>query len=199
MPDLPDGFADVLARAKSGDTAAINDLLATFRPDIRQWIEKECGNQAAAFVDVSGVTQNALLCVHRELSKFRGTCRDEFRAWIKRISMNRLIDDIRGNCAQKRNVREIQSLETIDEPGNRLRNRIAGDTSSPSVKASRNEQLAVAIAKLPVEQQAIAAGHFIEKLGIEKLAAHCGTSPEKAALLLERAVRNLRKHLRPQD
>jgi RNA polymerase sigma-70 factor (ECF subfamily) len=193
MPESTDGFAETLVKAKSGEAEAINSLLATYRLDIRQWIEKECGHRTAQYVDVSGVTQNALLCIHRELAQFRGLSQNEFLTWIKRISMNRLIDEIRHNCSQKRNMRDVRSLETIDRPG---LCRFAGNSSTPSVKASRIEQVTDAIAKLPAEQRAIATAHFIEKLGIENIAERCHVSPEEAALLLERAVRNLRKHLR---
>jgi RNA polymerase sigma-70 factor (ECF subfamily) len=195
MPATTDEFAETLVKAKSGDAEAINSLLATYRPDIRQWIENECGHRTAQYVDVSGVTQNALLCIHRELAQFRGLSQNEFLTWIKRISMNRLIDEIRHNCSQKRNMRDVRSLETIDRPG---LGQFAGNSSTPSVKASRNEQLTDAIAKLPVEQRAIATARFVEKAGIEAIAASCRVSPDEAALLLERAVRNLRKHLRQQ-
>jgi len=193
------GFDDLLGRARAGDVDAINELLAAFRPDIRQWIENECGNRAAAFIDVSGVTQVSLLCVHRELGDFRGTTTEEFRAWVKRISLNRLVDEIRANCCQKRDLRAVQSLETVDMPGKPLRDRMAADSSTPSVRVARNEQLRRAIEKLPRDQQAIAVGYFIDRLGIEAIAAKCEIPLEQAALSLEKAVRNLRKHLRPSD
>jgi DNA-directed RNA polymerase specialized sigma24 family protein len=51
------------------------------------------------------------------------------------------------------------------------------------------------VSKLPVDQQRVAIEHFVEKRGIDAIAANIGVLPEEAALRLERTVRNLRKHL----
>jgi RNA polymerase sigma factor (sigma-70 family) len=185
-------FADLLGRAKLGRPDSVNQLLELIRPVIRDHVDRECGTRAAAFVDVSGVTQVALLAIHRELAKFRGTMRNEFLSWAKQISLNRLLDEIRSQTAQKRDGGRVQSLDDMINPAANL----ATTNSSPSERATRNEKFALAVSKLPTDQQQVALEHFVEKRGLDAIAASIGVLPEEAALQLERTVRNLRKHLR---
>jgi RNA polymerase sigma factor (sigma-70 family) len=184
-------FANLLGRAKLGEPDSVNELLELIRPVIRDHVDRECGTRAAALVDVSGVTQVALLAIHRELARFRGATRNEFVSWAKQISLNRLLDEIRSQSAQKRDGGRIQSLNNEINPAANL----ATTNSSPSERATRNERFALAVSKLPVDQQRVAIEHFVEKRGIDAIAANIGVLPEEAALRLERTVRNLRKHL----
>jgi RNA polymerase sigma factor (sigma-70 family) len=199
MSENSEELIGLLCRAKAGEAYAINQLLSIFRPDIRQWIEKECGCKAATYVDVSGVTQNSLLCVYRELARFQGSDIEEFRSWVKRISINRLVDEIRSFNANKRGLTRTQSLHRASDDGDLSPLQVPGRHSTPSVQASRKELLLKAIAKLPAEQQMLASGRFVEQLGIDEIAARLGISAEDACVSLERTMRNLKKHLRQID
>src|SRR5579871_1587957 len=88
MDDIP-GFTDLLARARAGDHAATEELLARIRP----WLEPFARQQAGANRpdgSASDLVQEAWLRAWQKLDQFQGVADEAqalamFRAWLARI------------------------------------------------------------------------------------------------------------------
>src|SRR4051812_18702320 len=93
-------------------------------------------------LDASDVVQEALLEAHRNAAAFRGTGDAELAGWLRQILTRTLANAIRGLGRARRDVGREQSLEqAVEASSARLEEWLAGEQSSPSQKAERNEQL----------------------------------------------------------
>src|SRR5262245_2916684 len=96
--------------------------------------------QPGGIVEASDVVQDALADAHRQRARFRGSTDGEYAAWLRRILSGQLADAVRAARRGKRDAARTVSLEaSLDESSGRWATALAGDQSSPSIKAMRNE------------------------------------------------------------
>jgi RNA polymerase sigma-70 factor (ECF subfamily) len=95
-----------------------------------------------AKIDVSGVVQMTLLEAHQALGQRRGQTNAQMAAWLRRILLNNLADEIRKLGAAKRDVARERKLEAgLANSASRIEAWLAADQSSPSQHVLRQEQL----------------------------------------------------------
>jgi RNA polymerase sigma-70 factor (subfamily 1) len=122
-------------------------------------------------------------------------CTGERKAWLRRILLNHLKDEIDKRTAQKANVDLNVELEHSSV---RLEAILVAPDSSPSQRAERNEdlaRLAEALAKLPVMEQEIVILKRLHEQKLEDVAAQLGITLGKAAGLLYRGLERLNRYL----
>jgi RNA polymerase sigma-70 factor, ECF subfamily len=150
-------------------------------------------------VDLSGVVQQALLEAHRGWGQFRGQNDAQTAAWLRRILLNNLADELRKQGAQKRDVALERSLDVaLEDSASRLEAWLAAEQSSPSAAAMRHEQmlrLAEAVAALPDAQRRAVELHHLRGLSLAEIAADLGCSKAAVAGLLHRGLKALRRRL----
>ena len=78
--------ADLVARAKAGDTAAFNQLVRTYRARVYSLALHLTGEAS----DADDITQDAFLKAYHKLPEFEG--RSEFFTWIYRITLHRALN-----------------------------------------------------------------------------------------------------------
>jgi RNA polymerase sigma-70 factor (ECF subfamily) len=79
----------VVARAVSGDAAALDIVLRGARP----FVERVCGRVLNDRDDAADATQHALWSVARSIGRFDR--RASFRGWVYRIAKNAALDELR--------------------------------------------------------------------------------------------------------
>jgi RNA polymerase sigma factor (sigma-70 family) len=92
----------------------------------------------------------------------------ELTAWLRRILVNTLIDELRYLGAECRDAAREQAIEqSVAESSSRLESWLAANTPSPADRVSRQEQLllmAKALAELPeAERRAVEMKHLLGK------------------------------------
>src|SRR6516164_5071244 len=105
MDPIP-GFQNLLARARAGDRAATDELLALIRP----WLEKVAMSHALAHQpdgSVSDLVQEAWLRAWQKLDQFQGAADEAqalamFRAWLARIVSRLGLNAVRDRNASQR-------------------------------------------------------------------------------------------------
>src|SRR5262245_38968539 len=91
-----------------------------------------------AKIDVSGVVQLTLLEAHRAADQLRAQNEPQRAAWLRRILVNNLADELRKFAAGKRDVGRERSLEAaLEQSSSRLEAFLAAEQSSPSQRADR--------------------------------------------------------------
>lgn len=80
---------ELVARAKSGDRAAANELLARHYDRIYAICRRIAGNDA----DAADATQEALMAIVRGLDRFDGKAK--FSTWSYRVATNACLDELR--------------------------------------------------------------------------------------------------------
>ncbi|NOQ84659.1 MAG: sigma-70 family RNA polymerase sigma factor [Myxococcales bacterium] len=92
--------AELVARAKAGDTGAFDELVRKYRPRVYSLALTLTGQAS----DADDITQDAFLKAYRKLPEFEG--RSEFFTWIYRITLHRAL-----NAKRDRKRRRIVPLD----------------------------------------------------------------------------------------
>jgi RNA polymerase sigma-70 factor (ECF subfamily) len=151
-------------------------------------------------VDVSGVVQQTMLDA---LAAWPQVCQqqvDRQAAWLRRILVNNLMDEIRKLQAGKRDLTRERSLQdAVDASSARLASCLAAEQSSPSQQVQRQEQavlLAEALAQLPeAQREALVLQHW-QGWTLAQIAQHLDRTPVAVAGLLKRGLQKLRDLLK---
>lgn len=204
MSDLPpDQVLPLLERARAGDAAALEQLLALCREQLRQQAEHQLDSQLHQRVDASDVVQQTMLDAQRDLPDFQGHVPAQWWAWINRILENNVVEEVRKHMlAQKRDVRKDRSLDDSRGRGGALKLLLSGQLSSPSQKAVKGEQreaLLQDIEKLPASQREAVRMRYLQEMPIAEIAEVMGRSELAVGGLLKRGLQGLRDMQRPSE
>ena len=135
----PDVSLDrTLALAADGDEGAWRLLVDQYTSRIYGLIVRQCGDRDLA----EEVTQATFVKVVRSIGKYSEEGR--FEAWLFRIAMNHLRDEMRRRKRQAISSTAIEGESAGDRPGHETRGRSAGRIESeddPLNRASRAEQI----------------------------------------------------------
>jgi RNA polymerase sigma-70 factor (ECF subfamily) len=143
-------------------------------------------------LDISGVVQVTLLEAHQGREQFRGTGEDALAGWLRQILARNLLDEVRKLKRAKYSVARERSLE---DSSARMESWLAAEHSSPSERATRNEQLlrlADALQQLPADQRTAVVRHHLQGATLAAVAVEMGRSKEAVAGLLHRGLTKLR-------
>ena len=149
--------------------------------------------------DMADVVQDALLRIHNNPGVLEGRSAAEREAYLRKALASALADQIRHYDFQGRRAVLERSLEAaLDDSSARLGQWLAAEQTSPSQRASREEQLArlaQALARLPKDQREVVRLHHLEKRTMSQIAEALGRSPTSIAGLIRRGMKALRTML----
>ncbi|MCZ2342739.1 MAG: sigma-70 family RNA polymerase sigma factor [Bacteroidales bacterium] len=198
-PDEPDRD-HLLAQARTGDLAALGDLLELYRPYLTLLARLEIGRRLQGKADSADVVQEAFLEAARHFPAFRGDSEPELAAWLRQIlatSLARLVRRYLGT--QARDVRlERQLAEDLDRSSAAVPVGLVAPQSSPSQRASRREQaviLAEALDRIPADYREVLVLRHLEGLTFPAIADRMGRSVDSVEKLWVRALPKLRQAL----
>lgn len=177
--------------------------LEQFRPYLRLLARLQLDPRLQAKLDPSDVVQEVLLKAHQARDQFHGHSQGEMAAWLRAILAHTLANVLRRYQAGARDVAlEQPLLARLDESSSRLEAWLADETSSPSQRAERHEQmfqLAEALAQLPEDQRRAVELRHLESATLAEVAQRLQRSKEAAAKLLQRGMAQLRARLESQE
>lgn len=150
--------------------------------------------------DASDIVQETLFEAVRDWDRHAGSSEEERLGWLRRILANNLLDAVKRFRAEKRDARRERSLdESVQATIGRLGDMIAAPSSTPSVRAMREERdlrIADAVAALPDDQRDAVVLQRWHGWTLAEIGAHLGKSAEAAAGLIFRAQRTLHRTLK---
>src|SRR5947209_17080631 len=76
-----------LERARGGDVQALGELLHSFRPYVRVIVHALAQQWRQGVLDDSDLIQDALLEAQKSFAGFRGSTRNQLRAWLRQIAV----------------------------------------------------------------------------------------------------------------
>ena len=170
---------DLVAAARGGDRAAVEELLARYQPSIYRFGLRMCGNEDAA----REVLQETLLAAFRYLPGFRGDA--ALSTWLYQIARSFCIKERRGQHPT-RSLDDDGAIELVDPapwPDARAQAREIG------------EALSRGIAALPPEQREVLILRDVEGLSAEQAADVVGIEIGALKSRLHRARMALRAEL----
>jgi RNA polymerase sigma-70 factor (ECF subfamily) len=200
-PDA-DQTRSLLARANSGDAAAVDALLAEHRDPLRRAVELRLDPALARRVDASDIVQDVLLEANRRLRDYLCEPTMPFHLWLRHLAKDRLIDAHRFHRkAQRRSLdREQANVPPAwaAESSVQLIAQLMDPEKTPATAAVQQElerRLRDAVADLDEADREVILMRHYEGLGNQEVAAALGLSEAAASMRYLRALRRLRASL----
>lgn len=98
-PQKPDdeliATIDLLRRAKHGDAAALDSLMARYIPRLRAWASGRLPMRARGMFDTSDLVQETLLRTFEGFDRFEIRGPGGFQAYVRSAVLNRIRDEVR--------------------------------------------------------------------------------------------------------
>ncbi len=196
MPSL----LELIQRARSGDSAALGELLEKHRDQLRILAERDLSDRLRRRVDASDIVQQTFLIAHRCFEQFRGESDPELTAWLRQILNQNVQEVVRRNVqSQNRDVTQEVSLQSAGTTS--LPFDPAGTDPTPSRLVARSEaasELLVALDSLPEEQREAVRLKHLDGWSVAEIAQSLRKSEAAVAGLLRRGVVALREKLHEQ-
>ncbi len=191
--------AALLAQARQGEGEARGRLLELYRNYLRLQARSLINPGLRVRLDPSDLVQETYLEAHRDFGAFTGTCEAELLAWLRRVLVRNLADQVRKHQAQARDYRrEVTMEEELYRASQAIDAALVTGLTSPSVLAARRELgvvLADALERLrPADREVLLLRH-LEGLKFEEIAARMDRSPGAVRILWTRALERLHREL----
>ncbi len=106
--------AELLRRARGGDAAAVEDLLARYVPRLRRWARGRLPRYARELVDTDDLIQETFLRATGRLETFEPRGEGAFAAYLRQALHHRIADEIRR--VRRRPARADGATSADDRP-----------------------------------------------------------------------------------
>ena len=192
---------ELLAGARQGDAAAVNQLLDRHRDSLRRMIELRLDRAVSSRVDASDIVQEVLLEANRRLRDYLNEPKMPFHLWLRHIGQDRLIDAHRRHRqAARRSVdrEQAQSARPLDQSTLDLMAGICDPELTPAAAATWQElqrRFQAAIEELDEPDREVVLMRHFEQLSNSEVAQTLNLSEPAAGMRYLRAMRRLREKL----
>jgi RNA polymerase sigma-70 factor (ECF subfamily) len=192
----------MIAQARAGDETALAALLELYRNYLRLVARSMIGAGLRVKLEPSDLVQETFLKAHREFAGFAGRGERELVAWLRRILVRTLADQVKHHRRKGRDHRQEESLDLLLERSDQtLQQALASRSGSPSERASRREQavlLADAVSQLPPDYREVFILRTLEHVPFDDIAVRMGRSVGAVRMLWARALERLNRTLENQ-
>jgi len=174
------------------------DMLEAYRPYLAMLVRTHLDPRLRAKVDESGIVQQSLVEAWKQLPSI---AESERPAWLRRVLINNLADEVRRLQTGMRDWRKERVLEAAAQATSaRLEKHLVAEQTSPSVKLENAEEelrLLRALAELPdTQREALVLQHW-QGWSVAAIADHMHKTPAAVGGLIKRGLRQLRQSMRP--
>jgi RNA polymerase sigma factor (sigma-70 family) len=145
--DTVDSTFDLVERAKTGDSNALNDLFARYLPSLRRWASGRLPRWTRDLMDTDDLVQETVVRAVKRMDRFESRHEGALQAYLRQAVVNRIRDEVRR--AKRAPVSEV------------LDDNAAGVAASPledAIGAEALHRYEAALGRLrPEEREAIVA------------------------------------------
>lgn len=176
----------LLQAARSGDEAALDDLLARHLGRLVRFVQASMSAGLAGTVTAEDIVQEAAIVAARRFPEFEDRGPGAFYGWLVSIARFKLSEAERARHAEKRSRVQFGEVE-----------RPAGSTS-PSLHAMRSEdgvRLRAALAEIRPDQAQAVRLRYLEGLSVAETSARLDRSGDAVKALVARGLEALAQHL----
>lgn len=200
MTDCDGHLEMLLVRVRAGDRAALDELLLAYRNYLHLLARLQINMNVAEPIDPSDLVQETLLDAFRAFGQFVGKSERQWVAWLRRILVHNLADELKAQRRHRRDVQRSQSLEAeMERSADQVDQTLAGSVSTPSAQASQKERsvlLADALSRLPADYREVIVLRQLEGRSFDEVARRMDRTQGAARKLWARALEHLKKELR---
>jgi len=98
----PESSFELIAKARAGDSSALDRLLARYRPRLQRWATGRLPRHAREFADTDDLVQDALVGTLKNLPAFEQRGEWALQAYLRQAVTNRIRDELRRTAARPR-------------------------------------------------------------------------------------------------
>jgi RNA polymerase sigma-70 factor, ECF subfamily len=188
----------LLDRARRGDSAALGDLLESYRSYLFVLADLEIGRRLQRKVDAGDIVQETFLEAHRQFPRFQGQVEAQLTEWLRTILAGVLANTVRRYFGtQARDLRiEQELIDDLNHSSCQFSGWAVDPESTPSAQAMRFEQtllIAEGLAKLPEDYRKVLLFRHLEGLPFGEIAARMGRSVDSVEKLWVRGLAKLKQ------
>jgi RNA polymerase sigma-70 factor (ECF subfamily) len=189
---------ELLDRAKSGDGAAADELLALCREPLRRAVDLRLDPKLAHREDASDVVQKVLIDAHRRFQDYLRDPKMPFTLWLRHIAQDRIIDTHRRH--QEAGRRSIDREQTAGHLANdassvMLVAQLVDQELTPASAAIQQEltnKLQAVMGELDATDREIILMRYYEQMSNQEIAEALGLTEAAASMRHLRALRRLK-------
>lgn len=173
--------SDLLRRAKTGDSSALDTLMSRYRPKLIRWATGRLPPFARSLLDTSDLVQETLLRAIQGLESLEVGGPGMFQAYVRQAVLNRIRDQVRW--ARRRPGMDEVPEDLVDAAPSPLEGAIGSDVL---------ERYERALGQLTETQRRLIHLRIELDFSYEEIAAIMERqSPDAARMAVQRAVRKL--------
>ena len=185
-------FWEGLKRARVGAPNDRAEFLEPFREYLRNVADQAVGQEIRSKMSSSDFVQEALIQAQGDMVNCDAASKAEFKAWLRRILLNDILNSYRNLRRQKRDIRRERKVDSglplIDQHGK--------TPSSFAALSEDKELLLRAIDQLKPEFQQVVTLRHRENMTFSEISQAMNRSPDAARMLWNRAIERLAQLLR---
>ncbi|MEL6896901.1 MAG: sigma-70 family RNA polymerase sigma factor [Planctomycetota bacterium] len=179
-------FAEMLARFRSGDANAADEIFKTLRPALVSRARAIIHPAVIGRADASDIAQEAMVAANAGINTFRGETEDEFSAWLMKILVNLARQANRHHHADRRNV---ASEVPLQDQAPRVKR---ASPLSEMMQMERFTTILCEIDRLPPAMRDVIIRRVFHNQPFDSIAAETGKTASNARVLWTRGLRKLR-------
>ena len=195
MSDEPQE-ADLICQAVAGDRGSLSQLLLLHYDDLVRHVSKHMSPELQGVVLVDDILQQTFVRAAQAIANYEIRGPGAFRAWLKTIAGNLVKDAHKRRRCERRLPQFVRRPAHVhDSTMGALVDRIAGESTSPSGHAYRNDNLRhmrAALAGLPDDQREVIQRHYLQDQSLEQIARAMSRTKDAIRGACYRARKNLR-------
>ncbi len=194
----------LLNRAKAGDAAALDDLLAQCRDPLRRTVDLRLDRQLARREDASDIVQKVLFDASRRFQDYLADPKMPFHVWLRHMAKDRIIDTHRRHqgAARRSLDREQTAGPALDEASSiQLVAQLVDQELTPASAAIQQElqqKLQSVLGELDETDREIILMRYYEQMSNQEIAAALDLTEAAASMRHLRALRRLKDAFVPQ-
>ncbi len=188
----------LLEQAKTGETAALEDLLALCRDPLRRAVDLRLDRQLTRREDASDIVQKVLFDAHRRIQEYLRDPKMPFPLWLRHMAQDRIIDAHRRHqgAARRSLDREQTAGPVLDEASSiQLVAQLVDQELTPASAAIQQElqrKLQSVLMELDETDREIILMRYYEQMSNQEIAAALDLTEAAASMRHLRALRRLK-------
>ena len=194
----------LLDRARTGDNAALDDLLGLCRDPLKRAVDLRLDRQLARREDASDIVQKVLFDAHRRIQDYLRDPKMPFHLWLRHMAQDRIIDTHRRHrgAARRSLDREQATGPSLDEASSiQLVAQLVDQELTPASAAIQQElqdKLHQVLMDLDETDREIILMRYYEQLSNQEIAAALDLTEAAASMRHLRALRRLKEAFVPR-
>jgi len=189
----PRPLAELIAAAKQGDRAAVDELIVRHLPDLRAYVRLRAGPLVRAREGESDIVQSVVREVLHHVDRFQHGGDGAFRAWLFATALRKLVNKDAFHRAERRDAGRVDAAV---DPGEEIDQLAAAYErfAAPSQAARSTEEIARidrAFAELPEDYREVIVLSRVVGLDRADVAREMNRSEASIRNLLHRALARL--------